>query len=262
MAPSPRRGLAPASAVSFILEARSLVKSFDGFRAVDGVNLRVERGSVHALIGPNGAGKTTLFYLLSGFVHPTSGQILLGGCDIAGFPPQTIARHGLVCAFQISHLFPRLSAVANVECAVLARRGQATAFWRRIDADTRREALETLEAVGLADLAGQPAGTLSHGDQRVLEIAVTLATRPSVLLLDEPTAGMSPVETLQTVALIRRLARDRGLTVLLVEHDMSVVFSISDRVTVLHQGAVLREGRPEEIRADAAVVEVYLGEPV
>lgn len=248
--------------MSTILQAEGLVKSFGGFRAVDGADLSIERGSIHALIGPNGAGKTTLFYLLAGYVRPTAGSIRFADKPIAGLPPHRIARRGLVCAFQITHVFPRLSVLACVECAVLARQHRERDFWGWRGPGVERAALELLEDVGMRALADQRAGTLSHGDQRVLEVALALATQPTLLLLDEPTAGMSPVETERTVALVRKLARERDLTVLLVEHDMKVVFSISDRVTVLHQGRVLREGSPEAIRSDPVVIEVYLGEPV
>jgi branched-chain amino acid transport system ATP-binding protein len=245
-----------------ILQAEGLVKSFGGFNAVDGADLSVEAGAIHALIGPNGAGKTTLFYLLAGFVRPTAGRIRFSGADITGLPPHRIARAGIVCAFQITHVFPRLSVLDCVICAGIARARRAGRFWSGIGRAARQEAMTLLESVGLAELAGQRAGTLSHGDQRVLEVALALATAPRLLLLDEPTAGMSPLETERTVALVRRLARERALTVLLVEHDMNVVFAISDTVTVLHQGRVLTEGPPERVRADAEVVAVYLGAPV
>ena len=242
-----------------ILQADELVKSFGPFNAVDGANLQIEERSIHALIGPNGAGKTTLFYLLAGYIKPTAGRVRFRGADITGLSPNAVARRGMVCAFQITHVFPRMTVAENVTCAVLARHRGQYRFWAPISAAIRREADELLHSIGLAAVAYQRAGTLSHGDQRVLEVALALATSPSMLLLDEPTAGMSPVETERTVALLRRLAQERALTVLLVEHDVNVVFTISDRVTVLHQGRVLCEGPPAEIRKDPAVIEVYLG---
>ena len=245
-----------------ILQASGLVKNFGGFHAVDGVDLSVEDGAIHALIGPNGAGKTTLFYLLAGFIRPSAGRIAFAGRDITGQPPNRIARAGIVCAFQITHVFPRMSVLDCVTCAVIARTRSAGRFWSGVGRAPRDEAMALLDTVGLADIAEQRAGTLSHGDQRVLEVALALATAPRVLLLDEPTAGMSPLETERTVALVRRLARERSLTVLLVEHDVNVVFSVSDTVTVLHQGRVLTEGPPATVRADPEVISVYLGEPV
>ena len=245
-----------------ILQTAGLSRSFGGFRAVADVDLSIAAGSIHALIGPNGAGKTTLFSLLAGFIKPTAGRIRFAGEDVAGLSPDALARRGVVCGFQITHVFKRLSVLDNLRCAVLARRRGHAAFWRIPGAAVRQEAVALAEELGLAPLLGQPAGTLSHGDQRVLEVGLALATRPRLLLLDEPTAGMSPMETTQTVDLVRRLAASRGLTVLLVEHDMKVVFAVSDRVTVLHEGRVLREGTPAEIRTDPAVVDVYLGSPL
>ena len=245
-----------------LLHAVNLVKSFGGFRAVDGVELRVTAGTVHAVIGPNGAGKTTLFNLLAGYTKPTAGHVHFESYDITGLPPDTICRHGIVCAFQITQIFPRLTVTESVECAVLARQRQEWRWWSGLGGHARDEARELLEIVGLTSVADQRSGALSHGDKRVLEVALALATGPRLLLLDEPTAGMSPVETERTVALIRRLARERNLTVLLVEHDVRVVFSVSDRITVMHQGRILKEGPPDEVRESPEVIDVYLGAPV
>ncbi len=242
-----------------LLQISGLLKDFGGFHAVDGVDLSVEKGTIHALIGPNGAGKTTLFYLLAGYVRPTSGQIRFEGGEIGGLSPHLIARKGIICAFQITHIFPRLSVVDCVKSALIAHHRDGHRFWRPIGRLYHDRAMELLEDVGLSALAGQHAGTLSHGDQRVLEVLLALATTPHLLLLDEPTAGMSPVETERVTSLVKRLAKERGLTVLLVEHDVNVVFSVSDRVTVLHQGKILKEGSPADIRTDKDVIEVYLG---
>ena len=244
-----------------IVHVDRVVKTFGGFRAVDEASLMVEEGSIHALIGPNGAGKTTLFHLLTGFLRLTSGSIRFAGRDVAGLPPHRLSRLGIVCTFQITNLFPQLTVRESVECAVLTRLRRQNCFWRSPSRQARDEAEQVLAEVGLADVAEQRSGTLSHGDQRVLEVALAVATRPRVLLLDEPTAGMSPVETERTVTLIRRLARENALTVLLVEHDVKVVFSVSDRITVMHQGRIVKEGAPADIRKDPEVIEIYLGEP-
>jgi branched-chain amino acid transport system ATP-binding protein len=245
-----------------LLRAEGLMKSFGGFRAVDGVELQVAAGTVHAVIGPNGAGKTTLFNLLAGYTRPTAGHVRFESRDITGLAPDAICRRGIVCTFQITEIFPRLTVTESVECAVLARLRQQWRLWAGLGGRARDEAWELLEVVGLAGVADQRSGALSHGDKRVLEVALALATQPRLLLLDEPTAGMSPVETERTVGLVRRLARERNLTVLLVEHDVKVVFSVSDRITVMHQGRVLKEGEPDEVRRSAEVIDVYLGAPV
>lgn len=244
-----------------ILQVAGLVKDFGGFRAVDGVDLSVHAGSIHSLIGPNGAGKTTLFYLIAGYLSPTSGIIRFDGKELARARPDVVARQGVVCAFQITHIFPRLSVIDCVRSALVAHDGGEFRFWKPVGASVTKRALKLLDDVGLSDLAEQKANTLSHGDQRVLEVLLALSTAPRMLLLDEPTAGMSPVETSRIMALVQRLARERGLTVLLVEHDVSVVFSISDNITVLHQGKILKEGPPDEVRRDRNVIDVYLGGP-
>jgi branched-chain amino acid transport system ATP-binding protein len=242
-----------------LLEARGLTKRFDGFTAVDAVELSISQGAIHSVIGPNGAGKTTFFRLLTGIERPTQGTVSFSGQDITGRRPHVITRRGLTQSFQITNVFPRLSVLESVQVAILARRGRSgdflTLFHRRVE----REARDLLEQVGLAQVTLTEAGTLSHGDQRILEMALALATQPQLLLLDEPTAGMSPFETDRMVDLVTELARAKGLTVLLSEHDMDVVFGISDRVTVLHQGRVISEGSPEEVQDDERVIEVYLG---
>jgi branched-chain amino acid transport system ATP-binding protein len=242
-----------------LLEARALTKRFDGFTAVDAVDVAVSSGTIHSVIGPNGAGKTTFFRLLTGIQRPTSGSVTFADQDITGRRPHAIARRGLTQSFQITNIFPRLSVLESVQIAILARRKRSgdflTVFQRRVESEAR----ELLEQVGLEGMAAVESRTLSHGDQRILEMALALATQPRLLLLDEPTAGMSPLETDRMVELVTELAQEKGLTVLLSEHDMDVVFGISDRVTVLHQGRVISEGRPAQVQDDERVIEVYLG---
>jgi branched-chain amino acid transport system ATP-binding protein len=242
-----------------LLDARALTKRFDGFTAVDAVDVSISRGTIHSVIGPNGAGKTTFFRLLTGIQRPTSGRVTFADQDITGRRPHVIARRGLTQSFQITNIFPRLSLLESVQIAILARRRRSgdflTGFQRRVESEAR----ELLEQVGLGDVGEVEARTLSHGDQRILEMTLALATQPRLLLLDEPTAGMSPLETDRMVELVTELARAKGLTVLLSEHDMDVVFGISDRVTVLHQGRVISDGPPEQVQDDERVIEVYLG---
>jgi branched-chain amino acid transport system ATP-binding protein len=247
--------------MSDILTAHGLTRQFGGFRAVDGVSFAVRKGSIHSVIGPNGAGKTTLFRLLTGLLRPTSGEVQFKGATISGRKPHVIARRGLAQAFQITNIFPRLSVLESVQTAIVVRRGRGFDFasFFHGSAAVRREAMDLLAQVGLADAAGAESGTLSHGDQRALEVALALATGPELLLLDEPTAGMSPWETERTVAMVQDLARAASLTVLFSEHDTDVVFGISERITVMHRGRVIAEGLPEEIRRNPEVVAVYLG---
>jgi branched-chain amino acid transport system ATP-binding protein len=245
--------------VRAILTTRGLRKEFRGFTAVDGVDLAVAEGSVHALVGPNGAGKTTLFNMLTGFLRPSDGTIDLDGRDITALPPERIAGLGVARSFQITTLFPALSARDHVELALQARTTLGWQFWRS-DKQTRRfeaEAMRLLDDVGLADAAETPAGALAYGRKRALELAVALAVRPRLLLLDEPTAGMGAEDIEGTVALVRRVAE--GRTVVLVEHNMSVVKSLADRVTVLQQGQIIAEGPYDEVRADPRVITAYLG---
>ncbi len=248
--------------VSAILEVRDLSRQFGGFRAVGDVGFSVEKGSIHAVIGPNGAGKTTLFRLLTGVLKPTTGTVRFKGQVISGRKPNVIARAGLVQTFQITNIFPRLGTLESVEAAIMVRRRRTYDFasFLHSSAKVRAEAMDWLDRVGLADSADAVAGTLSHGDQRALEVALALSTKPELLLLDEPTAGMSPWETERTVSLVQELARTERLTVLFSEHDTDVVFGISDRITVMHRGQVIAEGTPGEVRNNAEVSAVYLGE--
>jgi branched-chain amino acid transport system ATP-binding protein len=242
-----------------LLDIHRLGKCFDAFAAVEDLDLAVRPGTIHSVIGPNGAGKTTVFRLLTGILRPTHGKVIFDGQDITGLRPYAIARRGLTQAFQITNVFPRMSVIESVQTAILAQRRRSWDFVSRYHRNVEQEGLGLLSQVGLQELAGNKAQTLSHGDQRILEVALALATQPRLLLLDEPTAGMSPFETDRMVRLVTELARERGLTVLLSEHDMDVVFGISDEVTVLHQGRVIAHGPPRQVQGDQRVTEVYLG---
>jgi branched-chain amino acid transport system ATP-binding protein len=242
-----------------ILETHGLTKEFRGFVAVRDVNLRVRRGTIHALIGPNGAGKTTCFNLLTHFLAPTAGRIAFNGRDITGSRPADIARLGLVRSFQISAVFPHLSVLENVRIALQRRRGRSFDFWRseRVLDGLNARARELLEAVGLTAFAAVPAVELPYGRKRALEIATTLALEPEMLLLDEPTAGMAHEDVGRISALIKRAAANR--TVLMVEHNLSVVENISDTITVLSRGEVLAEGDYQTVSRNPAVIEAYMG---
>ena len=241
-----------------LLETERLTRSFGSLVAVNGVSLVNRRGELRSLIGPNGAGKTTLFRLVSGEMAPSSGRVKFRDADITGLPQHRVCRLGIAKSYQITNIFPHLTVLENVRVAV---QGYARSFnfWSRAAriAGCRERAVEILETVGLARRSERLAAHLSHGEKRHLEIGITLASEPVLLLLDEPTAGMSPEETDETMVLIRELAR--GRTVVLVEHKMKLVMGISDRVTVLHQGQVLADGSPDEIRSNALVQETYLG---
>ncbi len=242
-----------------LLELRDVSRRFGAFVAVDGVDLDVAAGSIHAVIGPNGAGKSTLFRLITGILRPSEGSIRFSGEDITGRRTHAIARRGLGQSFQITSLFPRLTALENVQAAIVTRRRRASDFATWFHWSTGSEALDLLNRVGLTGGAATPAQALSHGDQRALEVAVALATRPRMLLLDEPTAGMSPFETERMVELVGRIRSEEELTVLFSEHDMDVVFGISDRVTVMAEGRVIADGPAQQVRDDEAVMAVYLG---
>jgi branched-chain amino acid transport system ATP-binding protein len=242
-----------------ILEARGLTKEFKGFVAVNNVDLAVKRGAIHALIGPNGAGKTTCFNLLTHFLTPTSGQIFFKGRDITGSRPAAIARQGLVRSFQISAVFPHLTVLENVRIALQRRRGSSLDFWRsdRVLHELDERAQELIDAVGLSSFVGSTAGELPYGRKRALEIATTLALDPEMMLLDEPTAGMTHEDVERIAALIRKVAANR--TVLMVEHNLSVVSTLSDQITVLARGEVLAEGDYQSVSTNPKVVEAYLG---
>jgi branched-chain amino acid transport system ATP-binding protein len=241
------------------LELRQVHKSFGRTPIINGVDLAIAAGERHAIIGPNGAGKSTLFNLISGRFGPSSGQILLGGEDITGLDAQDINRRGLARSFQITNIFPRLSVYENVRCALLWSRGCRYSFWRRIGAleDVRARTEEIVSKIGLMARRDRPAGVLSYAEQRALEIGITIAGGAGVILLDEPTAGMSRSETRDAVELIRNVTQ--GKTLVMVEHDMGVVFGLADRISVLVYGRLLAAGTPDEIRANKAVQEAYLG---
>jgi branched-chain amino acid transport system ATP-binding protein len=243
-----------------VLEVRDVRKSFDGFQAVGGVSIGVTRGQIAAIIGPNGAGKTTFFNLITGHLRPDAGTVTLDGRDITGMAPHDVCRLGIGRSFQRTNIFPRLTVFENVQAAFISHRGRGLDLFRRVDGLFHEETEALLASLGLLDRGREVSGFLSHGAQKQLELGIALASEPALLLLDEPTAGMSAGETHETIRLVERIARERGLTLLFTEHDMEVVFSIAQRITVLHQGRVIAEGPPAEVRADPEVRRVYLGE--
>ncbi len=245
-----------------LLEVRGLAKGFGGLRAVDKVDLDVEPGERRAIIGPNGAGKTTLFNLITGYLPPDAGSVTFDGADVTGHPTYAIAKAGIGRAFQITSIFPGLTVFRNVQLGRLAQQGETARPFGSVEDRYASSVMEILGDCGLGALAGERAGNLSHGDQRALELAISLAMEPKLLLLDEPTAGMAPEETARTMRLVRRIADERKLTVLFCEHDMDVVFGTADRILVMNLGRPLAEGTPEEIRAHPDVQKVYLGEEV
>lgn len=246
----------------FIVETRNLTKEFKGFVAVSDVSLKVRRNTIHALIGPNGAGKTTCFNLITKFLPPSRGQILFNGRDITSAKPAVIARQGMVRSFQISAVFGHLTALENVRVALQRKLGTSFQFWKsdRSLAALDGRAEELLEAVGVQEYRDIPAGELSYGRKRALEIATTLALDPEMLLLDEPMAGMGTEDVARTAELIKRVAKNR--TVLMVEHNLSVVADLSDTITVLKLGKILAEGPYADISKNPEVVEAYMGHGV
>ena len=241
-----------------ILETKGLVKEFGAFRAIDEIDFRLEEGELRAVIGPNGAGKSTFFNLITGILEPSKGSISLKGKDIRGLRPDQISQKGIARSYQITNLFLNLTSYENVRIAAQSRKGafnpiiHFTAV-RDVDDRTRR----ILDALNLTHRSDMVASTLSHGEQRRLEIAIGLATMPSLLLLDEPTAGMSPAETDEIIHLIKKISQD--LTIIIVEHDMKVVMELAHKISVLYYGKVIAEGSPLEIRNNERVLEVYLG---
>ncbi len=241
------------------LKLHEVRKSFGRTAIINGVNLSIGAGERHAIIGPNGAGKSTLFNLISGRFGVTSGGIELHGEDISGLEPEIINRKGLARSFQITNIFPRMSVYENVRCAILWSQGYKYSFWHRIDAlkGVRERTLEIVERIGMTGRQERMAGVLTYAEQRALEIGVTIAGGANVILLDEPTAGMSRSETDDAVELIRKVTE--GRTLIMVEHDMSVVFNLADRISVLVYGEIIASGTPHEIRGNKAVQEAYLG---
>ena len=258
-----------------MLQVEAVHKSVGDFTAVYGANLTVEKGELVAVIGPNGAGKTTLFNLISGQLKPDKGKVVFKGEEISGLPPYQICKRGIGRSFQIVNIFPRLTVFENVQVAVLSQQKKSSNLFFPAQSLAVEETNSILESVGLSDKAGNIAGSLSHGDQKILEIAIALGNEPELLILDEPTAGMSPEETAATMELIKQLASPsaspstalragprtgaRGLTILFCEHDMDVVFHIAQSIMVMHHGQTLIQGKPEEVRRNKEVQEAYLG---
>src|ERR1700755_3476093 len=242
------------------IEIKSVQKQFGSVSIIRDLNLAVAKGERHAIIGPNGAGKSTTFNLISGYLSPSSGEILLRNQVISGLPPYQINRRGLSRSFQVTNVFARMSVWENVRCAVLWATGHRYAFWKNVDSlpEVRERTAQILDDIHLTHRRDVPAGLLTYAEQRELEIGITIASGATVVMLDEPTAGMSNAETERAVALIRRLTE--GKTLVIVEHDMSVVFGLADRISVLVYGNIIASGTPQEIRANPKVREAYLGE--
>lgn len=242
------------------IEIKDVQKRFGNISIIRDLNLTVNQGERHALIGPNGAGKSTTFNLISGYIKPTAGTVMLRGQEISGLSPFQINRRGLSRSFQVTNVFANMSVWENLRCAVLWTTGHRYSFWKNVDnlPEVRERTAEVLSDIGLASRRDVPAGLLTYAEQRALEIGITIAGGANVILLDEPTAGMSHAETERAVTLIRRLTE--GRTLMIVEHDMSVVFGLADRISVLVYGNVIATGTPEQIRADPRVKEAYLGE--
>ncbi|WP_026987038.1 ABC transporter ATP-binding protein [Fodinicurvata fenggangensis] len=243
-----------------MLEIKGLTKTFSGFTAVDNASLIVKKGDIHGVIGPNGAGKSTLFNLITGHLIADTGEVRLHDKRLTGLAPHAVVRRGLGRSFQRISVFPRMTVWENVQIALVAKDQQEFCFWKPLVSQNEQIA-RLLETVRLEDEAQVVAGELSYGRQKQLELALALAGEPHVLLLDEPTAGMSPRETEDSILLITRIVKDRGVTLLFTEHDMNMVFGIANRITVLHHGAVIASDSPDAVRENSSVQEVYLGRP-
>jgi branched-chain amino acid transport system ATP-binding protein len=243
-----------------ILRVESLAKRFGGLEALGGVDLSVAPGEFRAIIGPNGAGKSTFFNTMTGLLRPDAGRVIFEGRDVTGEPPHRLVRRGVARTFQITSVFQDLSALENVQISLLAHARRSWSVWPKARGLHASRARELLELVGLGGAAARIAGTLAHGDQKRLELAIALAGEPRLLLLDEPTAGMAAQERLESIRLVHRVAQELGVSCVFTEHDMAVVFAVATRITVMHQGKVLAEGTPAEVRARREVQQVYLGE--
>jgi branched-chain amino acid transport system ATP-binding protein len=242
-----------------MLKVESLHKSFSGFKAVNGADLHVGKGEIVAVIGPNGAGKTTLFNLVTGILKPDSGKVLFKGEDITGFAPYQVCKKGMSRSFQVVNVFPRLSVFENVRIAVLSREHKTWNMFTSSKKMVTAETEEIIRSVGLASKKDHLSAALSHGDRKVLEIAIALGGSPEFLILDEPTAGMSPEETSRCIDLIQKLRKELGLTILFCEHDMELVFAIAHRIMVMVRGATIIQGLCDEVRCNQAVQDAYLG---
>ncbi len=242
-----------------MLTVEQLSKSFDRFMAVREANLSVQEGQIVAVIGPNGAGKSTLFKLVTGLIKPNKGKVIFNGEDITGIPAHEVCRKGIGLSFQIVNIFNRLTVFENVRAAVLAHQRKTFKLITPARRLANDETTSIIESVGLAGVSNRVSGSLSHGEQKVLEIAIALGTHPKLLILDEPTAGMSPEETLMMIELIQHLNREMGLTILFCEHDMELVFSIAESIMVMQQGATIIQADPETVKNDPLVREAYLG---
>ena len=242
-----------------MLQVKSFTKSFDGFKAVNNANLDVQNGEIVAVIGPNGAGKTTLFNLISGILKPDSGQVLFKGDDITGLPPYEVCRKRISRSFQVVNVFNRLSIFENTQISILSRQKKTWNLFTPSSSLAVNETNELLKNVGLYEKRDHISGALSHGDRKVLEIAMALGGNPEFLILDEPTAGMSPEETTRCIDLIKGLREKYGLTILFCEHDMEIVFGIASRIMVMVRGGTIVQGTCEEVRCNEAVQDAYLG---
>ena len=243
-----------------MLQVEEIKKSFGGFQAVDGANLDVKKSEIVAVIGPNGAGKTTLFNLITGILKPDGGRVLFKGEEITGWPAYRICKKGVSRSFQVVNIFPRLTVFENVQISVLSQQRKTYDLLSPSRRLVIQETQDILESVRLTDKARHVSGSLSHGDQKVLEIAIALGSKPELLILDEPTAGMSPEETSRCIDLIRHLSTDFGLTILFCEHDMELVFAIAHRIMVMVHGRSIIQALPEEVRCNREVQDAYLGE--
>ena len=242
-----------------MLEVRNISKSFSGFKAVNKAELDVKQGEIVAVIGPNGAGKTTLFNLITGILKPDEGKVLFKGEEITGLPAYKTCRKGITRSFQVVNVFSRLSVFENVRISVLAQQQKTFNLFTPSRNLVNKETTDILESVGLMGKGESVCGALSHGDRKVLEIAIALGGKPELLILDEPTAGMSPEETTRCIALINQLSKNLGLTILFCEHDMELVFAIAHRIMVMVRGATIIQGLPDEVRCNQQVQDAYLG---